>query len=44
MGKNKLYAFPSPNAFYEFSCKILTLKVRFLTTVKDQWIGNVILT
>ena len=43
-GTNKLYAFPSPDAFYEFSCKLLALRGRFLTTVKDRWIGNVIST
>ena len=34
----------SPDEIYECSCKLLTLKERFLTAVNDRWIGNVIST
>ena len=43
-GEKKIKLFFSPDEIYECSCKLLTLKERFLTAVNDRWIGNVIST
>ena len=41
---SRFFFFLSPDEIYEYSCKLLTLKERFLTAVNDRWIGNVIST